>query len=34
LLLDDIYNRVSLFVETGYIEVKKGTNMIHLVSGL
>ena len=34
LLLDDIYNRVSLFVETGYIEVKKGTNMIHLVSKL
>ena len=34
LLLDDIYNRVSLFVEAKFISIKKGTNMIYLVDSL
>lgn len=34
LLLDDIYNRVSLFVEAKFINIKKGTNMIYLVDSL
>lgn len=34
LLLDDIYNRVSLFVEAKFINIKKGTNIIYLVDSL
>ena len=34
LLLDDIYNRVSLFVEAKFISIKKGTNIIYLVDSL
>ena len=34
LLLDDIYNRVSLFVEAKFINIKKGTNIIYLVNSL
>ena len=34
LLLDDIYNRVSLFVEAQFINIKKGTNIIYLVDSL
>lgn len=34
LLLDDIYNRVSLFVEDKFISIKKGTNIIYLVDSL
>ena len=34
LLLDDIYNRVSLFVEAKFISIKKGTNIIYLVGSL
>ena len=34
LLLDDIYNRISLFVEAKFISIKKGTNIIYLVDSL
>ena len=34
LLLDDIYNRVSLFVEAKFINIKKGTNIIYLVDSV
>lgn len=34
LLLDDIFNRVSLFVDTKFMDCKKGTNIIYLVDNL